>query len=80
MKAPESMNKMEVMTVGELVEKIGRKFQGVNLLEVEKYLRDSKVSSYSIKCAGAIFCNVVLKHLIYYIRLRARSRAILSRP
>lgn len=49
-KGPESANKTEVMTVGELTDRIGRKFEGVNLLEVEKYLRDSKVGGYMKMC------------------------------
>lgn len=34
---------VEVMTSGELLRRLGRKVEGVNLLEVEKYLRQSKV-------------------------------------
>lgn len=34
---------IEVMTSGELLRRLGRKVEGVNLLEVEKYLRSSKV-------------------------------------
>ena len=33
----------EVMTSGELLRRLGRKVEGINLLEVEKYLRSSKV-------------------------------------
>ncbi|KAI0710304.1 DNA repair helicase [Cerioporus squamosus] len=44
---------VEVMTSGELMQKLGRKAEGVNLLEVEKYLRESKIarkiSGYSVK-------------------------------
>ncbi|KAJ3553369.1 hypothetical protein NM688_g3650 [Phlebia brevispora] len=35
----------EMMTSGELLRRLGRKVEGVNLLEVEKYLRNSKVGS-----------------------------------
>lgn len=35
--------KTEVMTVAELLERLGRKAAGVNLLEIEAYLRRSKV-------------------------------------
>lgn len=38
-RAPE----VEVMTSAELLQRLGRKAEGVNLLEVEKYLRESKV-------------------------------------
>ena len=31
------------MTSGELMARLGRKAEGVNLLEIEKYLRESKV-------------------------------------
>lgn len=34
---------VEVMTPGELLQRLGRKSEGVNLLEVEAYLRSSKV-------------------------------------
>ena len=34
---------VEVMTPGELLQRLGRKSEGVNLLEVETYLRNSKV-------------------------------------
>ncbi|KAI0333315.1 DNA repair helicase [Cubamyces sp. BRFM 1775] len=44
---------VEVMTSAELLQRLGRKTEGVNLLEVEKYLRESKVarkiSGYSVK-------------------------------
>ena len=32
-----------VLTSGELTQRLGRKAEGVNLLEIEKYLRESKV-------------------------------------
>ena len=31
------------MTVGELMQRLGRKAEGVNLLEIESYLRSSRV-------------------------------------
>ncbi|KAI0937761.1 hypothetical protein AcW1_003835 [Taiwanofungus camphoratus] len=44
---------VEVMTPGELLLRLGRKTEGINLLEVERYLRSSKiarkVSGYSVK-------------------------------
>ncbi|KAI0827672.1 DNA repair helicase [Trametes gibbosa] len=44
---------VEVMTSAELLQRLGRKTQGVNLLEIEKYLRESKIarkiSGYSVK-------------------------------
>ncbi|KAI0667105.1 DNA repair helicase [Trametes maxima] len=44
---------VEVMTSAELLQRLGRKTEGVNLLEVEKYLRESKIarkiSGYSVK-------------------------------
>ncbi|KAG5648406.1 hypothetical protein DXG03_004980 [Asterophora parasitica] len=36
--------KVEVMTAVELLERLGRKASGINLLEIEKYLRSSKVA------------------------------------
>ncbi|KZT03940.1 DNA repair helicase [Laetiporus sulphureus 93-53] len=44
---------VEVLTPGELLQRLGRKTEGVNLLEVETYLRKSKIarkiSGYSVK-------------------------------
>jgi len=44
---------VEVMTPGELLQRLGRKTEGVNLLEIEAYLRSSKIarkiSGYSVK-------------------------------
>ena len=34
---------VEVMTSAVLIQKLGRKAEGINLLEIEKYLRESKV-------------------------------------
>lgn len=39
--------KTEVMTVSQLTERMGRKVAGINLLEIESYLRRSKVKSLS---------------------------------
>jgi chromosome transmission fidelity protein 1 len=33
----------EVMTVGELISRLGKKVAGINLMEVEAYLKKSKV-------------------------------------
>lgn len=41
----EKLPMVEVVTSGELLVRLGRKADGINLLEVERYLRDSKVSS-----------------------------------
>ncbi|KAG6845118.1 hypothetical protein H0H87_000545 [Tephrocybe sp. NHM501043] len=50
---PSVIEKVEVMTPAQLVERLGRKASGINLLEIEKYLRSSKVarkiSGYSDK-------------------------------
>ncbi|CDO72617.1 hypothetical protein BN946_scf184985.g36 [Trametes cinnabarina] len=44
---------VEVMTSAKLLQRLGRKTEGINLLEVEKYLRESKIarkiSGYSVK-------------------------------
>jgi chromosome transmission fidelity protein 1 len=37
-------SKVEVMTVADLLDRLGRKVAGVNLLEIETYLKSSKVS------------------------------------
>ncbi|KAJ7432344.1 helicase C-terminal domain-containing protein [Mycena latifolia] len=46
-------SKVEVMTVADLLDRLGRKMSGVNLLEIEGYLRSSKIarkiSGYSDK-------------------------------
>lgn len=38
--------KVEVMTVTELLDRLGRKVNGVNLLEIESYLKKSKVNMF----------------------------------
>ena len=43
----------QVMTSAELLEKLGRKAEGINLLEIEKYLRDSKVSPMILRASQA---------------------------
>jgi hypothetical protein len=40
--------KVEVMTVTELLRRLGRKTEDVNMLEVEAYLRSSKVLVFSL--------------------------------
>ncbi|THG98434.1 hypothetical protein EW026_g3750 [Hermanssonia centrifuga] len=42
---PSQAHKTEVMTSGELLRRLGRKVEGINLLEVETYLRQSKAAS-----------------------------------
>lgn len=37
------------MTVGELVQRLGRKAEGVNMLEIESYLRSSKVCQFILR-------------------------------
>jgi hypothetical protein len=39
------MERIEVMSVVDLISKLGRKVEGVNLLEIEAYLRSSKVGT-----------------------------------
>lgn len=34
----------EVLTSGELMTRLGRKVEGVNLLDIEKYLKNSKIA------------------------------------
>jgi len=41
--AEEKTEKVEVITVAGLLEQLGRKAAGINLLEVERYLKESKV-------------------------------------
>jgi len=41
--AEEKTEKVQVITVAELLERLGRKAAGINLLEVERYLKESKV-------------------------------------
>ncbi|KAI0644923.1 DNA repair helicase [Trametes meyenii] len=52
-KGKAGLSDVEVMTSAELLQRLGRKTEGVNLLEVEKYLRESKIarkiSGYSVK-------------------------------
>jgi chromosome transmission fidelity protein 1 len=37
---------VEVITVAELMQRLGRKAEGINMLEVETYLRSSKVLTF----------------------------------
>jgi chromosome transmission fidelity protein 1 len=37
------IEKVDVLTVAELLDQMGRKVAGINLLEVEQYLKESKV-------------------------------------
>jgi chromosome transmission fidelity protein 1 len=37
---------VEVMTVAELMQRLGRKAEGINMLEIEAYLRSSKVIAF----------------------------------
>ena len=39
-----------MLTSGELMARLGRKAEGVNLLEIEKYLRESKVRAPFLLC------------------------------
>jgi chromosome transmission fidelity protein 1 len=39
----DNQNTVEVMTIPEFMEYLGRKASGINLLEIEKYLKTSKV-------------------------------------
>ncbi|KAG5716392.1 ATP-dependent RNA helicase CHL1, partial [Termitomyces sp. T112] len=40
---PDIIEKTEVITPAQLIERLGRKVSGINLLEIEKYLKTSKV-------------------------------------
>ena len=42
-KAKKQDEKTEVMTVGDLIGRLGKKVAGINLLEIEAYLKRSKV-------------------------------------
>jgi chromosome transmission fidelity protein 1 len=53
----------EVLTVAELLDRLGRKVGGVNLLEVEGYLRRSKVLRWSFFMQTRHYC---LNELIYF--------------
>ena len=50
---PAKKNHDEVHTSGELLRRLGRKVEGINLLEIESYLRKSKIarkiSGYCVK-------------------------------
>lgn len=53
-RAPE----VEVMTSAELLQRLGRKAEGVNLLEVEKYLRESKVRVRASCILPSAYCRL----------------------
>jgi chromosome transmission fidelity protein 1 len=55
-------SKQEVITVGELISRLGRKVEGVNLLQVNAYLRLSKVNVYG-HCVRKKGPDVVLHSL-----------------
>lgn len=44
--------KSEVITVAQLIERMGRKVSGINLLEIGSYLKRSKVCSRATILAG----------------------------
>jgi hypothetical protein len=52
---------IEVITVGELMSRLGRKVEGVNLLEINTYLRSSKVYWLSF---SKLYKLLSLKHLV----------------
>lgn len=56
-----------MMTVGELVEKLGSKVDGFNLLETVKYLRDSKLAR---KVQGLHRCLLAFGELIHDMLIR----------
>lgn len=41
----DAKEKSEVITVAQLIERLGRRIAGINLLEIESYLKRSKVCS-----------------------------------
>lgn len=71
-RAPE----VEVMTSAELLQRLGRKTEGVNLLEVEKYLRESKVRVRA-SCVRPLAHWGCLRN--YVLRLHERYRGTQSR-
>lgn len=69
--AAEKTEKVEVITVAGLLEQLGRKAAGINLLEVERYLKESKVG------IDYTFMLQVLDVLsVFYDRLLARYLAM----
>ena len=50
---------VEVMTSGELLTRLGRGVEGINLLEVEGYLRESRVQVPSVNCATVLHTEAI---------------------
>jgi chromosome transmission fidelity protein 1 len=52
----------EVMTVPNFIHRLGRKVEGINLLEIESYLKRSKVRCYSlIGCRFSDYSQIARK-------------------
>lgn len=49
-KANGNTDRTDVLTIAELLDGMGRKASGINLLEVERYLKESKVRSECVFC------------------------------
>jgi chromosome transmission fidelity protein 1 len=68
----------EVLTSGELLRRLGRKAEGINLLEVEKYLRSSKVRQILSElnarvCLSDNFCQIARKISGYCTRTMEKA-------
>lgn len=57
---------VEILTSGELLRRLGRKVEGVNLLEVEKYLRSSKVLRSTCQLQTMIDLLLMNRSLVRY--------------
>lgn len=57
------------MTSSELMQRLGRKAEGINMLEIERYLRESKVRPPNVLYT----CLVTAGGIMLY-RLRGRSQ------
>jgi hypothetical protein len=52
-KGPKKLaERMEVFTIPDLVRRLGRRVEGVNLLEIESYLQTSKVMDFHLHVDG----------------------------
>lgn len=68
-KAERRTPEVEVLTSSELMQRLGRKAEGINMLEIERYLRESKVRPPNVLYT----CLVTAGGIMLY-RLRGRSQ------
>lgn len=64
----------EVMTVAQLLEQLGRRVSGVNLLEIEAYLKSSKVFLFALSVRVSLNRSRDRKEDCWLLRHGSRKR------